>query len=58
MLIVSPNKRFVMDHDGKPFCSLADTAWALLQRLGLVDADDSLRDRRSIRFIAIYHRTK
>jgi hypothetical protein len=50
---VSPNGRFLLDQNGKPFFWLADTAWELFHRLDPKDADLYLRDRAAKGFTVI-----
>lgn len=50
---VSPNGRFLLDKDGKPFFYLGDTAWELFHRLDRDEADRYLRDRASKGFTVI-----
>ena len=50
---VSPNGRFLLDKDGKPFFYLGDTAWELFHRLNRDEADRYLRDRASKGFTVI-----
>ncbi|MBL8173664.1 MAG: glycoside hydrolase family 140 protein [Bryobacterales bacterium] len=52
-LTVSPNQRFLMTADGKPFFYLADTAWELLHRLDRKQAVDYLAKRASQGYTAI-----
>ena len=44
-LVLSPNRRFLQYTDGRPFFYLADTAWELLHRLTLDEADYFLQER-------------
>jgi hypothetical protein len=44
-LKVSPDHRFILKDDGKPFFYLADTAWELLHRLNRKEAADYLHTR-------------
>lgn len=53
MLRVSENRRFLVQDDGSPFFYLADTAWAMLQRLSLAETERYLRDRSAKGFTAI-----
>ncbi len=53
MLTVSENGRFLVGGDGAPFFYLADTAWALLQRLALGEAEHYLRDRAAKGFTSV-----
>ncbi len=50
---VSPNGRFLLDGEGKPFFYLGDTAWELFHRLNREEADLYLRDRAAKRFTVI-----
>jgi len=52
-LTVSPNQRFLMTADGKPFFYLADTAWELLHRLDRKQAVEYLAKRASQGYTAI-----
>lgn len=53
VLRVSDNRRFLIEADGAPFFYLADTAWAMLQRLTLAETERYLRDRAGKGFTAI-----
>jgi hypothetical protein len=53
MIRVSDNRRFLVREDGTPFFYLADTVWALFQRLDRDDADYYLRDRAGKGFTVI-----
>jgi Protein of unknown function (DUF4038)/Putative collagen-binding domain of a collagenase/Family of unknown function (DUF6298) len=44
-LKVSPNGRYFVDQDGKPFFYLGDTCWLLFQRLDRKEIDEYLKDR-------------
>jgi hypothetical protein len=44
-LKVSPNGRYFIDQNGKPFFYLGDTCWLLFQRLDHKEVDDYLKDR-------------
>jgi len=44
-LKVSPNGRYFVDQNGKPFFYLADTCWLLFQRLNHDEVDEYLKDR-------------
>src|SRR5262245_35208895 len=44
-LKVSPNGRYFIDQDGKPFFYLGDTCWLLFQRLNREEVDEFLKDR-------------
>jgi hypothetical protein len=50
---VSPNGRYLLDRDGKPFFYLGDTAWELFHRLDREQADRYLRDRAARGFTVI-----
>lgn len=52
-LKVSPNQRFLMTDDGKPFFYLADTAWELLHRLDRKEAVAYLDKRAQQGYTAI-----
>ncbi len=52
-LKVSPNGRYFVDQDGKPFFYLADTCWLLFQRLDHDELDDYLKDRAAKGFTVI-----
>jgi Protein of unknown function (DUF4038) len=52
-LKVSPNGRYFVDQNGKPFFYLADTCWLLFQRLNHADVDEYLRDRVAKGFTVI-----
>src|SRR5579862_9727010 len=45
MLAVTENRRFLQREDGTPFFYLGDTAWELLHRLTLEEAQDYLQTR-------------
>ena len=42
---VSPNGRYLVDQNGKPFFYLADTCWLLFQRPNHAEVDEYLNDR-------------
>jgi hypothetical protein len=44
-LRVHPGSRFLQQEDGRPFFYLADTAWELLHRATLAEADEYFADR-------------
>jgi hypothetical protein len=44
-LRVSPNGRYFVDQDGKPFFYLGDTAWLIFQRLDRAEVEEYLADR-------------
>lgn len=50
---VSPNGRFLLDRDGRPFFYLGDTAWELFHRLNREEADRYLRDRAGKGFTVV-----
>jgi hypothetical protein len=52
-LKVSPNGRYFIDQDGKPFFYLGDTAWLLFQRFDRKEVDEYLKDRASKGFTVI-----
>ena len=52
-LRVSPNQRFLVTSDGKPFFWLADTAWELFHRLNREEADRYLANRAEKGFTVI-----
>ena len=52
-LQVSPNRRYFVDQDGKPFFYLGDTAWLLFQRLDREEAEEYLKDRAGKGFTVI-----
>src|ERR1700730_15016902 len=52
-LKVSPNGRYFVDQDGKPFFYLGDTCWLLFQRLNRQEVDDYLKDRAGKGFTVI-----
>jgi hypothetical protein len=52
-LKVSPNGRYFIDQDGKPFFYLGDTCWLLFQRLNREEVDDYLKDRAGKGFTVI-----
>jgi hypothetical protein len=53
LLHVSPNKRFLMDSDDKPFYLVGDTAWALLTGVTVSDANSYFQTRASQGFNAV-----
>jgi hypothetical protein len=53
LLHVSPNKRYLMDSDNKPFYLVGDTAWALLTGATLSDANSYFQTRASQGFNAV-----
>jgi len=52
-ILVSENKRFLVDQDGNPFFYLGDTAWELFHRLSREEADEYLRCRAEQGFTVI-----
>jgi hypothetical protein len=50
---ISPNGRFLLANDGKPFFYLGDTAWELFHRLNREEADRYLADRAAKQFTVI-----
>ena len=52
-LKVSPNGRYFVDQDGKPFFYLGDTCWLLFQRLNREEVDEYLKDRAAKGFTVI-----
>jgi Protein of unknown function (DUF4038)/Putative collagen-binding domain of a collagenase len=52
-LKVSPNGRYFVDQDGKPFFYLGDTAWLLFQRLDHQEVEEYLTDRARKGFTVI-----
>lgn len=52
-LKVSPNGRYFVDQDGKPFFYLGDTAWLIFQRLDREEVDEYLKDRAGKGFTVI-----
>jgi hypothetical protein len=52
-LKVSPNGRYFVTQDGKPFFYLGDTAWLLFQRLNRKEVEEYLEDRASKGFTVI-----
>lgn len=52
-LKVSPNGRYFVDQDGKPFFYLGDTCWLLFQRLNRQEVDEYLNDRAAKGFTVI-----
>jgi hypothetical protein len=52
-LKVSPNGRYFVDQDGKPFFYLGDTAWLLFQRLDRQEVEEYLKDRVAKGFTVI-----
>ena len=52
-LKVSPNGRYFVDQDDKPFFYLGDTCWLLFQRLNREEVDEYLKDRAGKGFSVI-----
>jgi Protein of unknown function (DUF4038) len=52
-LKVSPNGRYFVNQDGKPFFYLGDTCWLLFQRLNRDEVDEYLKDRAAKGFTVI-----
>jgi Protein of unknown function (DUF4038)/Putative collagen-binding domain of a collagenase len=52
-LKVSPNNRYLVSQDGKPFFYLGDTAWTLFKRLKREEADEYLKNRVAKGFTVI-----
>jgi hypothetical protein len=52
-LKVSPNGRYFVDQNGKPFFYLADTCWLLFQRPNHDELDEYLKDRAAKGFTVI-----
>ena len=52
-LAVSPNQRFLVTQDGRPFFYLGDTAWELFHRLDREDAERYLENRARKGFTVI-----
>jgi hypothetical protein len=52
-LKVSPNGRYFVDQNGKPFFYLADTCWLLFQRPNRPEVDEYLKDRAAKGFTVI-----
>jgi hypothetical protein len=52
-LKVSPNGRYLVHADGRPFFYLGDTAWELFHRLNREEAETYLKDRAAKRFTVI-----
>jgi len=50
---VSSNGRYFVDHAGKPFFYLGDTAWLLFQRMNHEEVDEYLNDRADKGFTVI-----
>ena len=52
-LRISPNGRYFMDQNGKPFFYLGDTCWLLFQRPNREEVDEYLKDRAAKGFTVI-----
>ena len=52
-LRISPNGRYFVDHNSKPFFYLGDTCWLLFQRPNREEVDEYLRDRAAKGFTVI-----
>ena len=52
-LRVSPNGRYFVDQNGKPFFYLGDTCWLLFQRPNHEEVDEYLKDRAAKGFTVI-----
>jgi Protein of unknown function (DUF4038) len=52
-LKVSPNGRYFVDQNGKPFFYLGDTCWLLFQRPNREELDEYLKDRAAKGFTVI-----
>jgi hypothetical protein len=52
-LKISPNGRYFVDQDGKPFFYLGDTCWLIFQRLNREEVDEYLKDRAGKGFTVI-----
>ena len=52
-LQVSPNARYFIDQNGKPWFYLGDTAWLIFQRLSRAETEEYLQDRASKGFTVI-----
>ena len=52
-LRVSPNGRYFVDQNGKPFFYLGDTCWLLFQRPNREELDEYLKDRAAKGFTVI-----
>jgi hypothetical protein len=52
-LKVSPNGRYFVDQEGKPFFYLGDTCWLLFQRPNRAEVDEYLKDRAAKGFTVI-----
>jgi hypothetical protein len=52
-LLVSPNGRYLVDQDAKPFFYMGDTCWLLFQRPNRAEVDEYLKDRVAKGFTVI-----
>src|SRR5437899_11032484 len=52
-LKISPNGRYVVDQNGKPFFYLGDTCWLLFQRLNHEELEEYRKDRAAKGFTVI-----
>ena len=52
-LKVSPNRRYLVNQDGKPFFYLGDTAWTLLKRLNREEVEEYFKNRVAKGFTVI-----
>jgi len=52
-LKISPNGRYFVDQNGKPFFYLGDTCWLLFQRPNREELDEYLKDRAAKGFTVI-----
>ncbi len=52
-LRISPNGRYFVDHNSKPFFYLGDTCWLLFQRPNRDEVDEYLKDRAAKGFTVI-----
>ncbi len=52
-LKVSPNGRYFVDQEGKPFFYLGDTCWLVFQRPNQAEVDEYLKDRAAKGFTVI-----
>src|SRR5437870_12412375 len=52
-LTISPNGRYFVDQNGKPFFYLGDTCWLLFQRPHREELDEYLKDRAAKGFTVI-----
>jgi hypothetical protein len=52
-LAISPNGRYFVDQEGKPFFYLGDTTWLLFQKFNHEELDEYLKDRAAKGFTVI-----